>query len=507
MANGFGTSPFILQNAFPEPGVVLNQAIENKRQDEQIAAQDAYRRQKDAEADQWRKLNLIQDLTNLDKHQTGSDVANAVGHQQASQILQKYTQLAPGMSPNELMAKVQQEMSGLISGMDAMKNELEISDEQLKLLKANFPGLDVARLAKDSRTDIIGRRLQNNQFVNPLSVTQSQIDYSNPEFLADYMVGNKAISDEIINAKGAEDVSVLMGKQGDFTTFKGRLPYWKTFGHDPTKVNSEGFYTGTDMPSFKMKESTLSSNSLPSSNGVPFKMVETDVFKRISQDKTMGLELIAATKKQFPTYATFTPEEKEYAQRNVLHGIISSLDQSQMHPVSNTRPQITRINNYNGSSKKEATEWDLTEYNVVPDNGNGEGRDITQPFSGFKVTAINGETMLAKKVVFHPSTKKFTVTEYLGRDADGNLIGETTKTISAKTFRQNIENMNPGADMKNFDALVNKNKGANSQPQSTSTSQKTYSYNGKTVTRDQVEKAAKQSNMTVDEYVKKFGLK
>src|SRR6476661_2708274 len=72
-----------------------------------------YQLQKEKEADEWRKLNLIQDLTDLSKHQTGSDVANAIGNQHAAGILQKYTASAANMSPSELQAKVSQEMSGV----------------------------------------------------------------------------------------------------------------------------------------------------------------------------------------------------------------------------------------------------------------------------------------------------------------------------------------------------------------------------------------------------------
>jgi len=112
-----------------------------------------------------------------------------------------------------------------------------------------------------------------------------------------------------------------------------------------------------------------------------------------------------------------------------------------------------------GGGKSAARTWDLSEFEDVPDKDNGNGKDITQPFSGFKVTAIGGDALLAKKVVFHPGTKKFTVTEYLSRDDKGNPTGEKTKTWSASSFRQIIENMNPGTDMKNFDALVERNVG------------------------------------------------
>lgn len=116
-------------------------------------------------------------------------------------------------------------------------------------------------------------------------------------------------------------------------------------------------------------------------------------------------------------------------------------------------PRIT-INNNSGGGR-EVPSWDLTEYPDAP----GGGKNLTVPFQGYVVTAIGKEKLLAKNVIYYPDTKKFTVTEYTGRDANGNPTGEKTTTMNAQTFRQNIKGNNPAADMKDFDALVNKNTG------------------------------------------------
>lgn len=318
----------------------------------------AYRKEKEAEADEWRKLNLIQDLTDLSKHQTSSDVANAIGNQKAAEVLQKYTEAAKKMSGAELQANVSREMSGLIGGMDAMKNELDLSEQTLKLLKQQYPGIDVGRLATDSRADILKRRMDANlNFVNPMTVPPPSMDLSDPEFLADYITGNKNLTNAIVNPQGADQESVLMGKQGDYTKFEGKLPFWKKRSYNPEEYKDTGFYTGKEIPSFQFKSETIPTDALPASNGRPFEVVDKDVYERFAQDGNANLELIAATKKAFPNYNNFNPQEKEYAKRNVLLGQLKTLDQNQLHPTSNVRPQKTSVHVNTGSNKNAGADW------------------------------------------------------------------------------------------------------------------------------------------------------
>lgn len=334
---------FIIPPLQPFPTSGLERLAEDKRFNQQTA----YRQQKDMEAEQWRKINLIQELTDLSTYQTGNDVADALGNRQMGEIYQKYTAAAQNLSPIELQARIQKEMSNVIGGMNAIKSELTLADKQLAALKQAYPNIDVASLAKELRADVVNRRIDNTgtSFVNPLQVPQSSVDLSDPEYLANYVTGNKNLMNSIIDPKGTEAETVLMGKQGDYTKFEGKLPFWKTPTYDRNKFNPEGFYTGKDIPSFKIKSSVIPTESLPSSNGKAFEVIDKEVYDRFAQDGGANLELIAATKKAFPTYDKFNPTEKEYAKRNVLFNQIKSLDQSQLHPTSNVRPSVTR--NYN----------------------------------------------------------------------------------------------------------------------------------------------------------------
>lgn len=354
--NGFNTSPFVLPNMFPAPGNVMQQLIGNKQRKEEREYEIDYRRQRDADADEWRKINLIQDLTDLSKHQTASDVANAIGNQQAATILQKYTAGANSMSAPELQARIAKDMQGTITGMTALQDEMNVSDEQIKVLKQQFPDLDISTLAKHHRAEILNRRLKGDQFVNPLEVGQSEFNVGDPEFLSRYVRGNKNLSQAIINPVGAETESVLMGKQGDYTKFEGKLPHWLDRDYDRNKFDSEGFYKDKKIPSFKLKATALPSDALPSSNNKPFNVVDKEVYDRFSQDGKTNLELIAATRSSFPEYDNFNPTEKEYAKRNVLYNQLKSLDQNQLHPTFSTKPARTTVN-VGGSTKNAAADW------------------------------------------------------------------------------------------------------------------------------------------------------
>lgn len=347
---GMGASPYILPNAYNQPGDVLNLAIQNQRQDKEIARQEAYRKQKEDEADQWKKLAMIQDLTDLSKHQTASDVANAIGNQQASAILQKYTQSASKMQPDELMYNVQKDMSGLVSGMDAMKNELEQSDEQLKQLKQTFPTLNISALAQQTRADVLHRRLKDaNSFVNPLEVPQSQMDLMNPDFLSKYIASDKTLSEAITNPKGTDESTVFMGNPDSYTEFSAKIPIWKKPNFDPNTLQ-HGFMKGNTDPSLEIKATEIPSTALPSSNGKPFRVIDKDVYDRFTQDGALNLELTAATRQAYPSYDNFNPTEKEYAKRNILLSKIESLDQSNFHPTKSVRPPRTSIRVNTGGS-------------------------------------------------------------------------------------------------------------------------------------------------------------
>lgn len=450
----------------------------------------AYRDQKDKEAEQWKKLGLIQDLTDLSKHQTGSDVANAVGNQHANEIFKKYTAGANTMSPAELQYNISKDMSSITNGMDAMKNELTQSDEQLKQLKSEFPDLNIAAMSKAQRADVLNRRLKNaNEFTSPMEVQPSQLNFNDPETLANYVTGDKNLRTYFQNPQGMDETSVYKGSPDRYTKYTAKIPAWKKPNYDPANLKS-GFMQGGQEPQLQFKSSTLPSEALPSSNGKPFEMMDKDVYDNIPRKEKV--ELIASTKKKFgDKYNSFNQTEKEYAQRNVLLDMAKTYDQTNFHPTDVHSPSASLLKFYaggsgSGSSKPDAEIRDI--YKEVSGKVSESGTEMNILSAGAQKTILEYANKLTGEGMTQGDVK-------LQKAPDGtiNMVKtEDGKVIAPIDFGDLNIPTQPGVKQKT--SVVNQLN-------------KEYDYQGKKYTHSQIEKAAAQSNMSIDEYIKKVGFK
>lgn len=431
------------------PNNALFKIADTLTENVRYSEQKAYRKEKDAEADNWRKVNMVQDLTDLSKHQTSSDVANAVANQKGQEVLQKYTALANKLSYADLQGGISKEMSGIIGGINALKTELDQFEASTKILKQQNPSLDVNSLSQAQREDVLKRRLgEDGSFVNPMTVAPPTIDITDPNTLSKYLLDTKNLDNTIIKAAGAEPVEIASGDPYTNVVYGGKMPFWMDANFKPEEVKG-GFLKKGFVPQLSIKSEDLPADMFPALKGSQRKIVTSDVHEQFKSQHP--LEVISGTRKMFPTYDEMSEGEKGLAERDYLYTKLKGLDQSNFQYKSSKSPTITHNRTtVNNSSKKEEPTWDLTEYPTVSEGG----KDITVPFQGYTVTAIGKEKLLAKRVLYFPEDKSFIVTEYTGRDEVGNPTGETTKEYSAKTFRQNIQGMNPGTDMKPFDALV-----------------------------------------------------
>jgi len=357
-----------LPNMFGSPGDALSAATAQKerqkiRQDSLLERQiaDQIRQQQQDEMDLYRKTKMIQDLTDLSKHQTGSDVANAIGNEKVAELINKYTANVRNMSYPDLLSGITKDMSAIVSSLDALKNELDVSDKAVMQLKQQFPELDASQVARDLRTDALQRRIGNgNTFINPLEVPPSQVaaQLADPEFLSRYIRGNKSLVDEITNPRGMEEAKVFTGTPMENVRFEAKMPYWK----QPTFKAEEvvgGFLPKGKTPSLKIKSEVIPAEALPSSGNRPFTVIDSEVYKRFSQDPTKNLELIQSTRQAFPNYDNFNREEKELAKRHVLYNTIEALDKSDFIPAASTRAPVsnTRINVGGGGSKNQTVDF------------------------------------------------------------------------------------------------------------------------------------------------------
>jgi hypothetical protein len=356
MANGnLGSYAVSLPNVFQAPGQALQSATEQVQRQGENFAQMQMRQQEAAErkaerdeAQLYRKMQTIQEMSDLSKYQTANDVANAIGNRTANEIKTKYINLAKegkaGLA--DIMEGVNKEIASTTEGMNALKMEGESFENALKTLKTQFPELDATALLTDYRKDVIGRRLKDGtSFVNPIEVQQSDLvtNLSNPDYLSKYTRGGKNLTEAITAPKGMEKSSVFVGTPTENVKFEATIPFWKRPTFTPEQAPG-GFLQKGMQPSLELKFSTLPSEAIPSSSKVPFKIIDTEVYDRFSQEPKTNLELIQATRDKFPGYDQFNPTEKEYAKRNVLYDKLNTLDQSQFYPTGSTRAPITNIN-------------------------------------------------------------------------------------------------------------------------------------------------------------------
>lgn len=353
-----------------------------------------YLKQKDKEADDWKKMQLINDLTDMSKHQTGSDVANAIGAQKVADIYQKYTQNASKMSFPELQAGIQKEMFGTIQAMDAAKEELSQADEQIKLLKTKFPSIDIGRLSSDYRKEIVSRRINpDGTFTNPLQVGLSNFDVTDPEHLSDYVVGNKELSNAIINPQGAETVKVFSGNPRAYTEYTAKVPFWKKENFDRTTLK-DGFLNIKGEPKLDLKASAIPAIS-PNQKGQSFMVIDDDVYRRFAEDDNLKAQITTAAKEKFgDAYKNFTPEEKELAKRNVLYDKMKTLDQTDYYPSGVKAEPITR-NHTTINMPGENAKNDL--YERIKSAAK-KSEDDKDPYTQFNLLPLDAQTQIVADV-------------------------------------------------------------------------------------------------------------
>lgn len=345
MANSLDIRGFLVPETPYRESNVIPQLTDTLMQKQRMD----YMMQKEKEADDWKKLGLIQDLTDLSKHQTGSDVANAIGNQKAGDIFQKYVAAAKQMSPNELAANIQKDMGSLVTSMDGIKTELLNADQQMQALKKIYPNLDIAALTKDSRADVINRHLKSsNEFYNPIEIQPTQIDLSNPRYLSKYLPNTQNLDKAITNPQGLDPTEVLVGTPYENITYKGKIPFWRqpNFTEEDMKKGG-GFLKKGSVPQMQIKSENLPSEFLPSLKNNPRKMVDYPTYKQFYDAHPIEVE--KGTADMFgEVYDKMDDHEKELAQRDFLYTKISALDRNNFYPSTSTHPSASMIKIWQG---------------------------------------------------------------------------------------------------------------------------------------------------------------
>ena len=427
MPDGFNTSPFILPNMFQPPGQSLENTLRRDERERERKYEIDFRNQRLKEADDWKKLQLIQELTNLDKYQTGEATADAIGNQKAAETLQKYTSMASSLTPAQLQGMLSQDMQKVMGGMKGLKDELAQSDKDINTLKQLYPSIDTARLRGGHRAEILNRRIKGDtEFANPLDIPPSTINLSDPDFLSDFIDVNKGLKEAVVNPKNMEkNVPVLTGSPSSYTKFTGNLPYYMKENFDREKDFKSGFFSGKSEPTMGLKTTVIPQGAFSGSDKSIEVLDEGAYEGLISENAEAEMALRKLAKTKYSNYASMTNDEKEIARRDVAKDFISPYAKNfQFRAETATKPPHYSVNM--GASKRNDTQDFVQRYKSAVESKDPQAVvDVARGLFagngrfGFTNLKVNNDDMGA-------------VLEYT--DEDGNEQKETLKLDDPNIF-------------------------------------------------------------------------
>lgn len=391
---GQGYQGVVLPSLFGDPGSALKSGIALKeRQAErndalaQRQSEIDYRRQKDLQAqadkdemDQYRKVQLLKDYLDVNKHQTGEAVVDALANQKSNELLKKWTtalQQNPKLSYADLLNGTSTDMGKLIPSLDSARDELKQSDAAVQMIKQKFPEADTQKILQDLRTDILHRRVDNNgNFVNPTLVPPSEFanQLANPIFLSKYITGTKDLAQSFLKPQ-TTDVGVYVGNPNDaHTRMEAKLPDFMKLNYNPetdTQPNTGGAFLKRGItPQLQLRASTLPSESIGEVNGKPFQVIDKDVFNSRMQNPNIAVQTYAQTRKMYPNFDNMNPTEQELAARNAMFQVANSAQgQHGFHATVTANSPRTTINVNGNKANSDIKDAYSEILNKLPEEG------------------------------------------------------------------------------------------------------------------------------------------
>jgi len=348
MAENLGSYAVNLPKIFQSPGEALQSAtgtaerlLQMKQAESARSQAAAERKARELESDRLRGLSQIESGVQLDKL-PADEQAYLVGQEAVSKL------------KNSLMGKLNEKsidnialanditngMKGITQASNTFILEHNQADEIANQIAKDNPSIDIAALKNDLRGDVRNRRIVQGQFIDPTQVQPSSLisQVTNPENLSKYITEYYALNKVIAGKQSSTPIKAKLGTPQENTTYGGQIGFWAK----PTfETDSMGFIKkGGKPPSMTDTGTEIRNEPLPANSlrGVdkPLDMVPEDVYQKFAIDggNQIKTEISALAQKQFPTYKTFTPQEKEFANRNALYNYLKDKDKDGFAGIS-----------------------------------------------------------------------------------------------------------------------------------------------------------------------------
>jgi|LakMenEpi03Aug12_release.lakeMendotaPanAssembly.Ray.scaffolds.fasta_scaffold57391_2 hypothetical protein len=339
MAENLGSYAVNIPKMFQSPGEALQAATAQEERFGQRLEQANFRNQqaeerkaKELEAQRQRSMAMIQSGVRLDRMPADEQaymVAQDAVSKVKSNLMAKLNNKS--IDPIALQTEIDDAMKGITRASNTFILEHNNIDEIVNQVGKNNPSVDVAALKNDLKTDVRNRRIAQGQFIDPNQVEDSALiaQLSNPENLSKYITEYNALDKVMSSKQSSTPIRAKLGTPQSYTTYGGQVGFWAkpTFQTDP-----RGFITGGKTPSMTDTGTEIANEPLPANSlkGVdkPLDMVPEGVYQKFTTDggNQGKSEIIALAQKQFPTYKNFTPQEKEFANRNALYNYLKNKD-------------------------------------------------------------------------------------------------------------------------------------------------------------------------------------
>ena len=340
MAENLGSYAVNLPKIFQSPGEALQALSTKKERDAQRQEAADFRNQqveerkaKELEAERQRSMAMIQSGVRLDR-MPADEQAYMVSQDAVSKLQSNLISKInnnKGYDPIALQTEINDGMKGITRASNTFILEHNNIDEIVNQVGKNNPSVDVAALKNDLKADVRNRRIAQGQFIDPNQVQDSALiaELSNPENLSKYITEYNALDKVMSSKQSSTPIRAKLGTPQSYTTYGGQVGFWAK----PTfQTDARGFITGGKTPSMTDTGTEIANEPLPANSlkGVdkPLDMVPEGVYQKFTTDggNQSKSEIIALAQKQFPTYKSFTPQEKEFANRNALYNYLKNKD-------------------------------------------------------------------------------------------------------------------------------------------------------------------------------------
>ena len=206
----------------------------DKEQNKDLAykkGRDAEQAKKDAEADKYRKLKMIDDATDPTGYQSSTQKANSLATQQLLGVRNEFAGKTD-LPPDQLYLQLQQKLTPVAQGYNSYKADLTGQEALAKKAVEVNPNLDMQKILVDLQKQVDSHHLVTNpdgtnNFNQATIGTDSNAlqEILKPENAWKYSKGTKPLIDAV-KGKGTEAELFSQGTDGSQINYKAKVPEW-----------------------------------------------------------------------------------------------------------------------------------------------------------------------------------------------------------------------------------------------------------------------------------------